>query len=1268
MADADFSVKAIISAQTSQFEKGMKNAQSSINSMSKSIGGLQKLLKNVFSVAAIGTAVKAITDFGKSAVEAADKANAQFRILSNTIKVTGASAWTSEKDLENMSKSYAKNTNYSVTEIQKMQTVLLGFKNITGETFNEASEAIMDMSTVMGMDLTSAVQTVGKALDDPIKGLDSLRRQGFAFTDEQKEELAQLVKNGEQLKAQKIILDELATTYGGAAKQAQSYSSRMKFALDELKETLGNKLKPLVESSTNATTKMIENLTKVLKSEGFQTFINVVTNLSKKVKEVVEKITSYFSELHSRIKALGEGMDLSPLLSFFDTLAFIISELIKELKKGIDEIISFFEKLKSKSKESGESFLDLSKIVEIVNSIINVLWFLRDQIKKIIEQIANLIFKWINYIWSIIKELFTNTEDALVESQRPFESWGDFFYETFNSVFKFTQDVINFISSLLSGDWVIAWEYAKLTVVRVVKGLLDVISQFASTGVNLFISAINKLIEAYNFLAEKINLDPADLLEPWQGFNLSESLGLNEEIEEIENKIKETSGKEADYSIKELARFSKNFKGFSKGFLKDLITGQNAAEDVAENIRETCEENGKKTEKQNKKLLDKIKKAFGSLKDTIKEDAEDWSDVVIGSYNTMKDAAADTFFQIGESLVEGGQSFDDYAATAVSAVSEVLKSLGQQLVATAALRAANYDFATAAAAAAAATAAFVAAGVLGGIANKMKETSKSSKETSENIREIGDSAKYAKGSIEYFRESLKNLIESFEKYSVPELYKNLNSLLNLYSENLEAISEKLIEVEKKFAEFTEYTKHNVEQIPIQYIVRKLEFINATWVPTEWEVVYTRNLEWVRLENEYINSQKELEELKKLAAETARTIINTLDNTIETLKESISVSDNAIKAYEMLYTSQTALNEAMEEFNLLSFEEQAKDYEKYVDALENGSSSIIETLSFQLDYFKKFTEVIFLEQKSAISQMVSEVYSGFSSTGVTIGERLISGIIDGTGKKNFLLEMKKYIREVMIKLAVYTDSFKDKLASVGVKLSEVLISKGDLTEIKKELSDLWDTATKSAKNAEKVISEVFSDIKEDIEDSIESVGKNIFDNLISALSDGLSQGEFLESMKKYIRDMLIQTLVYTETLKSEIQSIGEAISKGITEGFTETSFHEIKRDLSYVFDQANKTLSNIDVVMDRVFGNGYANGTNNATRGIHLVGEAGPELVKFRGGEQVLNNRNTQSVFEGVGETTVNQNITFNNLQDTSAFAILQQIKQYNREMAVNGII
>ena len=83
---------------------------------------------------------------------------------------------------------------------------------------------------------------------------------------------------------------------------------------------------------------------------------------------------------------------------------------------------------------------------------------------------------------------------------------------------------------------------------------------------------------------------------------------------------------------------------------------------------------------------------------------------------------------------------------------------------------------------------------------------------------------------------------------------------------------------------------------------------------------------------------------------------------------------------------------------------------------------------------------------------------------------------------------------------------------------------------------------------------------------------------------------------------------------------------------------------------------------------FANGTPSAPKGLAIVGEAGPELVNFRGGEQVLNNRNTQKALAGMGYNGNTFNVTFNNTMDTTAYAMMSQLKQYNRQLSINGVI
>ena len=91
----------------------------------------------------------------------------------------------------------------------------------------------------MGMDLKSACQTVGKALDDPVKGLGSLSRQGFQFSEAEKKMLEDMVAVGDIAKAQDVILKELNTTYGGAAKAGAKATTQLKNSWSDLLKEMG---------------------------------------------------------------------------------------------------------------------------------------------------------------------------------------------------------------------------------------------------------------------------------------------------------------------------------------------------------------------------------------------------------------------------------------------------------------------------------------------------------------------------------------------------------------------------------------------------------------------------------------------------------------------------------------------------------------------------------------------------------------------------------------------------------------------------------------------------------------------------------------------------------------------------------------------------------------------------------------------------------------------------------------------------------------------
>lgn len=1232
MAEGDFSIKATISANTSQFEQGMKNAQNSLSNVSKSIDGVSKLLKSAFSVVGITASVGAVINFGKNAVAAADSANKQFNILSNTIKATGASAWTSTEELDKMAKDYAKATNYSVGQIEDMQSVLLGFRNITGKTFGDASDAIMDMATVMGMDLKSATQTVGKALDDPVKGLDSLRRQGFAFTEEQKMELEQLVRNGKQLEAQKIILDELATTYGGAAKAGVSATNAWQYSITNLTETIGNKLMPYVKESSNIMAKFADSIAEGLNTKSF----DMVVNSIKLILETGSKIVKMFVEPFIKgIQDITNEFSKLDIESYFD----VFDGVIGVIKFAFDEIISIIKYTFNNMKRSVTYFVEffnsgfVKRIKDIVLQVVDMIVFLYQQIKGIFSQI-------IAFIQQKQDELINSISNA-TKSFFNLDAFFDGIEEALNSTFRMFQDLINGVKALFSGDFSLALDYGKLALYRLADTWMTSISTILNSMPNLVngvINGINKIIEGINKVREWMGQDQLGLIDAFESVDLSQSLGIDEKIDELERKIKEKTGSAADYSIKEIKRTTKAFSGATKEIILQVTETKGAVEDASKNASNAVVKNLTNAEKKTtffrnfKKNFDKslngISAGFSKLKEDIEKDANDWSDVVSTSYNAIKNAGTQMFESIGEGLVEGGKGFEDYATVAVDAIAQVLQALGAQLLAMAAAAALRYDFASAAIGTAAAAAALVASGTLSGLASSMKSAADSSKEASKYITSVGEAARGTYLSLNEFLNKVQSIKESFEGSSTSVMQSAIDSK-KLYNDAVKSLRN-----------------------------YKNELFNVENEIKAYYVTY-RSLEYARRYDEASNVLRMIE-LLQIKAYKLRQDISSYESTVEQLKKHY---ENVF--YEGSELLKQQINNNKELIN--SYNELYQAVEKY------GNYS----------GFKR--SFLYFEQFSSIQNEFMSFYENLSKTASTISDELFSAISEKTSKKDFLKNIRDYIRKNLLQISIYTEEFQRKLANIGVDLSTSLMSNGKgLSQIRSDIESLWSTASTKANQVDKILSEVFGDISDSIEDAEESLSsfeeamKNFFEsisdlggdiasNIIDGLENGLTQGEFLENMKKWIRNMLIQTVVYTETMKNEIEAIGKTISEGLSKGFTETNLHEIRRDLSYIFNEANKTMVGLDSVLDNVF-SGYANGTQNATSGLHLVGEAGPELVRFRGGEQVLNAQNTQAALEGAGGNTNNFNVTFNNLQDTSAYAMMNQLREYNREMAINGVI
>lgn len=141
--------------------------------------------------------------------------------LESALASTGRTAEFTTAQLQEMADQLEDGSLRTSEEIQSAMARLLSYTNIAGAEFGDAMQVIVDQQQRLGGSLEQSAEQVGRALQTPSKAMETLSRQGFVLEEGQKRLLGQLEATGKTAEAQRIILDLLAESYGGAANAAK---------------------------------------------------------------------------------------------------------------------------------------------------------------------------------------------------------------------------------------------------------------------------------------------------------------------------------------------------------------------------------------------------------------------------------------------------------------------------------------------------------------------------------------------------------------------------------------------------------------------------------------------------------------------------------------------------------------------------------------------------------------------------------------------------------------------------------------------------------------------------------------------------------------------------------------------------------------------------------------------------------------------------------------------------------------------------------------
>lgn len=296
--------------------KGIRDAQ-------KQFGQIGKDIAKVGAVAAtalgLGTAIA--TKFTLSAVKAAEgvaQANNRLAQVNESMGLFGTSTSAVTDRLIKFAEANELSVAVDAEVIKATQAKLLTFKNLaqtadeTGGSFDRATMAALDLAAAgFGTAETNAVQ-LGKALQDPIKGITALARSGVTFTAQEKEKIKTLTESGKILQAQDLILKAIETQVGGTAQATAKASDKIKLAFDNILEAGGEALMPAFEDLAQV---IVDDLAPAL-TEIAEDVGPFLVDAMKLIAEVLKQATDETTPLGKAINGVEESFTL--LLNSFN--------------------------------------------------------------------------------------------------------------------------------------------------------------------------------------------------------------------------------------------------------------------------------------------------------------------------------------------------------------------------------------------------------------------------------------------------------------------------------------------------------------------------------------------------------------------------------------------------------------------------------------------------------------------------------------------------------------------------------------------------------------------------------------------------------------------------------------------------------------------------------------------------------------------------------------------------------------------------------------
>src|SRR5262245_36676686 len=335
-------IEVEIIGDTSGLEKSFSKASVSTK------GLFGTLAKGTLVVAGVQKAVDLTTEAVKIGWDEWTEANKISAQTNAVLKSTGNAANVTAKDVDTLATSIMKKSGMDDEAIASGENLLLTFTNIRNETgkgndiFNQTTAIMADMSTALGQDTKSSALQLGKALNDPIKGVTALQRVGVSFTQGQKDQIKTLVASGKTMDAQKLILRELNKEFGGSAEAA---GKTLPGQINIAKQTMSNfagelvgKVIPVLENVVSTVKDHWPEIQKTLKQvwASVQPILASLKDVLLGVAEIVQENWPTISKIINQVWSVAK-----PILAALSDALKLLADLLRgDFSKAWDDVKS----------------------------------------------------------------------------------------------------------------------------------------------------------------------------------------------------------------------------------------------------------------------------------------------------------------------------------------------------------------------------------------------------------------------------------------------------------------------------------------------------------------------------------------------------------------------------------------------------------------------------------------------------------------------------------------------------------------------------------------------------------------------------------------------------------------------------------------------------------------------------------------------------------------------------------------------------------------